>query len=86
MKALPATLRKIKRDATREASGIAFTLLLAFPLMTLSDKYGWEREQLDEFADQLGGLYRSFESGLITIDDIHRTLRDEFGIEIKLRG
>lgn len=86
MKSLPATLRKIKRDATREASGIAFTLLLAFPLMTLSDKYGWEREQLDEFADQLGDLYRSFESGLITIDDIHHTLKDEFGIEIKLRG
>lgn len=85
MKALPATLRKIKRDAAREASGIAFTLLLAFPLMTLSDKYGWEREQLDEFADQLGDLYRSFESGLITIDDIHRTLRDEFGIEITLK-
>ena len=85
MKALPATLRKIKRDASREASGIAFTLLLAFPLMVLSDKYGWEREQLDEFADQLGDLYRSFESGLITIDDIHRALKDEFGIEIKLK-
>lgn len=84
MKALPATLRKIKRDAAREASGIAFTLLLAFPLMTLSDKYGWEREQLDEFADQLSLLYRSFESGLITIDDIHRTLKEEFGLEIKL--
>lgn len=65
MKAIHATIRKIKRDAAREASGIAFTLLLAFPLMTLSDKYGWGREQLDEFADQLGDLYRSFESGLI---------------------
>lgn len=81
MKALPAALRKVRRDAT----GTAFTLLIAFPMMVLSDKYGWNKHQLDEFTDQLSQLYRSFESGLITIDDIHRTLRDEFGIEIKLK-
>lgn len=80
MKALPATLRKIRRDAT----DTAFTLLIAFPMMVLSDKYGWNKHQLDEFTDQLSLLYRSFESGLITIDDIHRTLKEEFRLEIKL--
>ena len=81
---------EIKRDAIREASEIAFILMLSIPVMVIHDHYpkimkkevdGKGREE--RFADLCLDLYDSYDKGYITLTDLHKCLKEETGMEFK---
>ena len=83
-------VERIKRQASKDASDIAFFLMIAIPVMVLHDKYsllmkreinGKSREE--RFAELCLELYDSFEKGYVTIDDLHQCLWEEAGIKIE---
>lgn len=83
-------VERIKRQASKDASDIAFYLMIAIPVMVLHDKYsllmkrevnGKSREE--RFAELCLELYDSFEKGYVTIDDLHQCLWEEAGIKIE---
>ena len=83
-------VERIKRQASKDASDIAFFLMIAIPVMVIHDKYsllmkrevnGKSREE--RFAELCLELYDSFEKGYVTIDDLHQCLWEEAGIKIE---
>lgn len=77
-------IARIKREAFREAAETAFHLMLGLPTMVLTDKHGWGKEQVQAFAVDVHRLYMSFEDGYISMEDVHKTLREELEIEVIL--
>lgn len=83
-------LEAIKKEAIREASEIAFILMLSIPVMVLHDHYpkimkrevdGKNREE--RFADLCVDLYDSYDKGYITLSDLQECLKEETGMEFK---
>ena len=75
-------IAKIKRQAVREASEVAFVLMLGIPVMVLGDKHGWSKEQIQDFSKEAHKLYTAFEEGRITLEDIHKTLLEDYELEV----
>lgn len=80
-------IEKMKADAVREASNLAFKLMLSIPVMVLHDNYGkLNRLNVDgktreeRFAEMVLDLYNSFEKGDVTLDDLMQCLKDETGM------
>ena len=55
---------------------------LALALLLLHDKFDFTEEQLNSFVDHSGELLDSVGDGLLTFDDIIKTLKEETGIEL----
>lgn len=81
-----ADVQKMKADASKEASGQAFLLMLGLPVMVLHDKFGFGAVRCERFTDAVLELYDSFEKGFVSLEDIHRTLKEETGITIVSDG
>lgn len=80
-------IEKMKSDAVKEASNLAFKLMLSIPVMVLHDNYGkLNRLNVDgktreeRFAEMVLDLYNSFEKGDVTLDDLMQCLKDETGM------
>lgn len=79
-------VRRIKQDASKEATDMAFLLMLGLPVMVLHDKFGFGPVRCERFAEAALELYDSFEKGFVTLEDIHRTLKEETGITVVSEG
>lgn len=80
-----AQIDEIKKQAVNEATGIAFTLMLAIPVTVLHDKY-WVKtasKRLPEFVDQCLGLWDAYNADYVTLEDLSKTLWDEGGIKLE---
>lgn len=78
---------QIKQEATTKAMDAAFALMLGLPVMVIHDHMGklWKKEvngvcREERLTDYITDLYDSFEKGYITLDDVHKTLEEECGI------
>ena len=75
-------IARIKREAVREASQTAFSLLMGIPAMVLGDKYGWSKDEIREFLKRAYTLYVDFEQQRLTLGDIHKILLEDYEIII----
>ena len=80
-------IEKMKADAVREASNLAFKLMLSIPVMVLHDNYGKlnklnvdGKTREERFAEMILELYDSFDKGYITMDDLMTCLGEETGM------
>ena len=76
---------KIKDDAVKEASDVAFLLMLAIPVMVLHDKW-WEKtakKRCPVFVDQCLDLFDSFSKDYVSLEDLKRCLYEESGIKLE---
>lgn len=78
-------IEDMKRRAVQEATGAAWVLMMAIPVMVLMDKHGFEREQLGQVVDEILEKYEAFEQGYFTLDDARQVLLDEAGAEIQMQ-
>lgn len=82
-------LNKLKSLLVTDALDTAFILMLGIPVMVLHDKYGQlikkevdGKGRLERFTDLILDLYDSYIKGYLTLDDIHKVLKEEGGVEI----
>ena len=54
--------------------------------MILHDKFGFGLVRCERFTDAVLELYDSFEKGYVSLEDIHKTLKEETGITIVSDG
>ena len=76
-------IRGIKDQAVDEAVEKAFILMIGIPSLVLRDNFGFGKGRLGTFGDKVLELYEAFNTGVLTLDDINRTIEDETGIVIK---
>ena len=60
--------------------------MLGLPVMVLHDKFGFGPVRCERFTDAVLELYDSFEKGYVSLEDIHKTLKEETGITIVSDG
>ena len=79
---------EIKKQATRDAVEICINLMFGIPLLAFRDlsKWGkandWGKKRLIKMYEHMEKIYKDFENGLITLDDINQVLNDEVGLEV----
>lgn len=78
-------IKQIKQDAIDDATNKAFGAMLGLPLLALRDTFGFGKERLSRFMDDLINKYDSFERGYITLEDLINTAQEETGIKIEWR-
>ena len=54
---------------------------LEIVLYVLIDKFGWDHDQLKALMDRVAYQAQAVTEGRITVKDIRRVLREEYGIE-----
>lgn len=74
-------IEDLKRQAALDAVSELMTLTLGFPAMILHDKHGWREDDLNQFVDDVAGLFDSYEKGYITLGDCVNTLKEEANIK-----
>lgn len=74
-------ISQMKTDAVAQASSKAFIAMLGLPLVALR-KFGFGKERLERFEEELLRQYRCFEQGYITLDELNQIIRDETGMEV----
>ena len=74
-------IEELKRQAALDAVSELMTLTLGFPAMVLHDKHGWREAELNDFIDDVSGLFESYEKGYITLEDCVNTLKEEANIK-----
>ena len=80
-------IEKMKADAVKSASNLAFKLMLSIPVMVLHDNYGKlnklnvdGKSREERFAEMVLDLYDSFDKGYVTLDDLMTCLKEETGM------
>lgn len=76
-------IKQIRYEERNKAIDAAFTAMLGLPLLALRDVYGFGKERLERFIDNLLEKYDSFREGYITLEDLQQTIKDETGVELK---
>ena len=76
-------LEDIKKKCVKEATEAAWVLMLGLPVMQLSDKHGFDDDEMDTFIDGIIDKYDSYEKGLISLKDIHEALAEDAGIQLE---
>lgn len=84
-------IKAFKNEITNDVTDTAIQLMLGIPVMVLHDHFGeLIRKEKDgkgreeRFTDMCLELYDSFEKGFVTMEDLHKCLKEECGIEIKM--
>lgn len=80
-----AAIIQAKRDAVKEATDVAFVLMLAIPVMVVHDKYSKIMKKdgrCETFANMCLEMYDAFQQGYFTLEDCHEVLKEEAGISI----
>lgn len=81
-----AQVQQLKQSVTEETAFKALILMLGIPLMVLRDKYDFGKVRLTRFIKQCINLYDSFDKDYITLDDMHKAILDETGINVTEMG
>lgn len=77
-----AMMIQVKNSAANQATDQVIKLMLALPVYTLHDKWGFGKVRCERFSEQLLNLYDAYQSGYVTIDDLLQVLEDEAGMTI----
>lgn len=79
----------ITLDAAAKATDTVFFLMLGIPALVIHDNYPKLMKRMEDgkprverFTNMCLELYDSFKKGYLTIDDIHKCLKEEAGITI----
>jgi hypothetical protein len=75
----------IKEDAVNAATEKAFMLMLTLPLEVLISEEYWiksAKKRIPKFTDEVLKLYKAYESGNITMDDMKKDLWEFAGIRV----
>lgn len=81
-------ITNLKKQATMDAVEICLNLMFGIPLLAFRDlsKWGkandWGKKRLNKMYEHMEKIYKDFENGLITLDDINQVLNDEVGLEV----
>ena len=79
---------KLKKQATLDAVEICLNLMFGIPLLAFRDlsSWGkandWGKKRLNKMYEHMEQIYKDFENGIITLDDINQVLNDEVGLEV----
>ena len=77
----PATYADVEKGEERGiAAGIRYTQAIVFTVML--DKFGWDKEQLMVLWKEVDKLCDSVKEGRVTLSDLLRVLRMEYGLNI----
>lgn len=75
---LDQKLKAVEMQATKKA----FVMMMGFPLLTLRDKFGFGKERLNRFIDNMMDLYEAYEMDYVDLADLDRTIMDETGVTL----
>ena len=75
---LDQKLKAVEMQATKKA----FVMMMGFPLLTLRDKFGFGKERLNRFMDNMMDLYEAYEMDYVDLADLDRTIMDETGVTL----
>lgn len=82
-------IEQLKKEATEEAIGTAFSLMIGLPVMVIHDKYSQiTKKEVDgkcreeRFAEMILDLYDSFDKGYLTLNDIKNCVEEETGMKL----
>lgn len=78
----PATQADVER-AKRRAVELAIRQTQAIVFSALSDKEGWDAEQLRRLWREVKDLSDSIAQGYVTIPELMDTLRQEYGVDLR---
>ena len=79
-------LDAFRNDCTTKALKMAMSMMLSIPVMVLHDKYSkiMKKDGREKtFALMCIDLYKAWEEGYITFEDLEQCLKDEAGITIE---
>lgn len=79
---LKAMLIQAKRNACKEADVSIMNVYLALPLFVLHNNFGWGKTRCERFAEAALEILDSYDKGLISIDDVVQTLKEETGFDV----
>ena len=74
--------QSFKEQTTKDVSYKTFVLLLGIAALVLRDKWGFGIIRLPRFIGQCIDLYDSFDKGYLTLDDMHKVLREDAGVDV----
>lgn len=63
----------------------AMDLAVAVPMMVLRDHYNFGRKRLEEFGEYYANMFDSVDKGYLNVPDMIRTLKEETGIDIRIK-
>lgn len=75
-------IEQIKKDALSKAIDTSFILMLGIPLLALRDEYGFGKVRLERLMDRMLEIYDSFNKDYVTLEDLHKTIFEETGVQI----
>lgn len=75
-------VQAIKKDAVNRATLQAFELMIGLPCLVLHDKWGYGKQRIERFVWQCIDMLNAFNDGYLTVEDIHKTLKEECGVII----
>jgi hypothetical protein len=75
-------IEQIKKDALSKAIDTSFMLMLGIPLIALRDEYGFGKVRLERLMDRMLEVYDSFNKDYLTLEDLHKTIFEETGVQI----
>jgi hypothetical protein len=81
----PAGLPKSKAELEHEktkAMNEGVTKALEILLYVLVDKFGWDADQLQDMMRHVRGQVSGISDGYVSLKDIERVLREEYGIQV----
>lgn len=75
-------ISRLKSDAVKEASEVAFVAMLGLPILTLRDEFDFEKENLERFMGRLMVKYECFDEGRVSLEDLKQAIKDETGLDV----
>lgn len=80
---------RMKQEAAEKGCKMAFNLMLALPSMVVHDKFGELMKKdgrVERFVNLCMEQYRCYEEGYVGLEELAKLLKDEAGVEIKLKN
>ena len=72
-----------RREADQLING-AYKAFMLLGLMALRDEFDFGNKRLSRFVDKMHDLLDSYNRGYISVLDLHDTIKEETGIDIKI--
>lgn len=72
-----------RRDADKLISA-SFSAFLLLGCMALRDEFDFGKVRMERFVDKMHDLLDSYNRGYISVRDLHDTIKEETGIDVKI--
>lgn len=72
-----------RRDADKLISA-SFSAFLLLGCMALRDEFDFGKVRMARFVDKMNDLLDSYNRGYISVRDLHDTIKEETGIDVKI--